>query len=88
MSKCYFITTTIPYVNSTPHVGHAQEFALTDALVRFHRQKGAQVFLQSGTDENAFKNVLSAREEGIEPKLFVQNNSNAFAGLLTSMAAG
>ena len=82
MSNQYFITTSIPYVNSTPHVGHAQEFALADALARFHRQNNAEVILQSGTDDNAFKNVISAKEAGVETKSFVDQNAQAFHDLL------
>ncbi|MFN8792537.1 MAG: methionine--tRNA ligase [Bdellovibrionales bacterium] len=82
MSKSYFISTSIPYVNASPHVGHAQEFVLADALARFYRQKSAQVIFQSGTDENAFKNVLSAQAAGIETKAFVDQNAKAFYDLL------
>lgn len=82
MSNSYFITTSIPYVNSRPHAGHAQEFSLADAISRFHRQRGSNTWLQSGTDDNAFKNVLSAREAGIDTKLFVDQNADKFAHLL------
>lgn len=82
MSNSLFVTTTIPYVNSKPHVGHAQEFALADAIARFHRQRNRKVILQSGTDDNAFKNVIAAKEAGITPKEFVDQNSKKFERLL------
>ena len=85
MSDKFFITTTIPYVNSTPHVGHAQEFVLADACARFHRQNNADVILQSGTDDNAVKNVLSAKESGIDTKTFVDRNAKAFQSLLEQL---
>ena len=54
-----FVSTTIPYVNGAPHVGHAQEFVITDALARYRRERTA-VHLQSGSDENSLKNVIAA----------------------------
>ena len=45
----YYITTAIPYVNARPHIGHALEFVLTDALARYHRLKGEQVWFLTGT---------------------------------------
>lgn len=81
----YFVTTAIPYVNSKPHVGTAQEFVLADFLARAYRQKGLPVILQSGTDDNATKNVLAAKQAGVSTKEFVDLNSARFAELLTSL---
>lgn len=81
MSKKYFITTSIPYVNSKPHIGHALEFVLADALARYHRLRNSSVILQSGTDDNAFKNVISAKEANIDTKTFVDQNAQAFHSL-------
>ena len=81
-----YVTTSIPYVNGGAHVGHAQEFILTDTLARLHRYHGAEVVFQSGTDENALKNVLSARALGIEPREFVRKNSDAFQALEDQLA--
>lgn len=86
MSNFYFITTTIPYVNAKPHIGHAQEFVLADTLARFYRQKADKVLLQSGTDDNAFKNVVSAKRAGITPKQFVEENSRGFFKLLDKLS--
>lgn len=65
MDKSIFITTTIPYVNSNPHVGHAQEFVIADCIARLYRQHGCRVRFQTGTDENASKNVIAAKKTGI-----------------------
>jgi methionyl-tRNA synthetase len=81
----YFITTAIPYVNSKPHIGHAQEFILADFLARYYKQRGQSVILQSGTDDNATKNVIAAKEAGIPTKEFVDLNSDKFLNLLKSL---
>ena len=81
MSKSIFITTTIPYVNAPPHVGFALELVQADALARYHRLGGADVHFQTGTDENAFKNVLSARARGIPVQQLVDENSTRFRSL-------
>ncbi len=60
MNNSIFITTSIPYVNSKPHVGHAQEFIVADCIARSYRAQGHKVVFQTGTDENAFKNVVAA----------------------------
>jgi len=86
MSNSYFITTTIPYVNAKPHIGHAQEFVLADTIARFYRQKSNKVILQSGSDDNAFKNVLSAKNAGITPTQFVEENSKKFLDLLGKLS--
>ncbi len=82
MTTNIFVTTTIPFVNAKPHIGHAQEFILTDAIARLHRSLGHKVILQSGTDENAFKNVVAAQKAGTTPETFVEQHSQAFRYLL------
>ena len=76
-----YITTTIPYVNSRPHIGFALELAQADALCRYYRRRGDEVFFQTGSDDNAFKNVISARNSGVEVAEFVDRNSAAFREL-------
>ena len=76
-----YLTTTIPYVNARPHLGHALEFVQADVLARYHRQAGAQVRLQTGTDDNALKNVLAAQAAGVSVREFVDGNAAAFADL-------
>ena len=55
-----YITTTIPYVNARPHIGHALELVQADVLARYHRGRGDAVRFQAGTDDNSLKNVLAA----------------------------
>jgi methionyl-tRNA synthetase len=76
-----YLTTTIPYVNARPHLGHALEFVQADVLARYHRQAGAPVRLQTGTDDNALKNVLAAQAAGVSVREFVDGNAAAFADL-------
>lgn len=81
MAKLY-ITTTIPYVNAEPHIGHALEFVQADVIARYHREGGDEVYFLSGTDENAIKNVQAAEQAGIAPREFVDRNSQLFRELL------
>jgi len=76
-----YITTTIPYVNANPHVGFALELVQADTLARYQQLLGNSVRLQSGTDDNAFKNVLSAQTKGVSTRQFVDGNADAFKEL-------
>lgn len=86
MKNAQYITTTIPYVNAPPHVGYACELVQADAIARYHRLCGRQVQFQIGTDENAFKNVLSAESAGIPVQAFVDRNSEGFRTLANTLA--
>src|SRR5208282_35491 len=88
MNNKVYITTTIPYVNARPHLGFALELVQADALARYHRLRGREVRLQTGTDENAFKNVLAAREHGVPTRQWVDENSLAFRELCLSLDIG
>ena len=77
----YTVMTAIPYVNGRPHVGHALELVQADVLARHRRQRGDEVRLQTGTDDNALKNVQSAEAEGITPASYVARVAERFAGL-------
>jgi methionyl-tRNA synthetase len=81
MNSNIYVTTTIPYVNAAPHVGHAQEFILADTIARLYKLANHRVTFQIGTDENAFKNVASARISGVEPLQFVNENAAKFRHL-------
>ena len=81
MAKKFYITTAIDYVNARPHVGHAFEKVLADAIARWKKQKGSKVWFLTGTDENAQKNVLAAEKAGIPVKKFVDTNSRIFVEL-------
>jgi methionyl-tRNA synthetase len=77
----WFVTTAIPFVNSTPHLGFAMEAILTDALARYHRLRGEDVRFLTGTDENSLKNVQAAEKEGISTAALVERNAGAFRDL-------
>jgi methionyl-tRNA synthetase len=85
MTKPIYVTTTIPYVNAPPHVGFALELVQADALARYNRLTGREVRLQTGTDENAFKNVLSAECRGIGVQQLVDENSARFRELTRAL---
>src|SRR5258708_10301166 len=76
-----YLTTTIPYVNGRPHLGHALEFVQADVLARHYRRHGHQVRFQTGTDDNSLKNVLAAHAAGIGVQEFVDANAGAFVSL-------
>jgi methionyl-tRNA synthetase len=76
-----YLSTTIPYVNSRAHVGHALELVQADVLARHHRRIGDDVRLQSGTDDNSLKNVLAAEAEGVSTRELVNRNASEFAAL-------
>ena len=80
MKKIY-ISTSIPYVNASPHLGHALELVQADVVARFHRLKGDQVFFLSGSDENSLKNVRSAEKVGEKVDEFVRKNYLKFFAL-------
>jgi methionyl-tRNA synthetase len=80
-AKRIYLSTTIPYVNASAHIGHALELVQADVLARHHRRIGDDVRLQSGTDDNSLKNVLAAQAEGISTRDLVNRNASAFAGL-------
>ncbi|MGH7883888.1 MAG: methionine--tRNA ligase, partial [Candidatus Dormibacteraceae bacterium] len=77
----YFITTAIPYVNGPPHIGHALELVQTDTLARHRRQRGDEVRFQTGTDDNALKNVRSAMEAGLPTAEYVNQITERFVEL-------
>jgi methionyl-tRNA synthetase len=83
--KKFYVTTAIDYVNAKPHIGHAFEKVIADALVRWKKQKGYEVFFLTGVDENAQKNVQAAEKEGIPVKQFVDKNTDFFRDLVKKL---
>lgn len=71
----YYITTAIAYTSGKPHIGNTYEIVLADAIARYKRSQGYDVFFQTGTDEHGQKIELKAEEAGISPKAFVDNVS-------------
>ena len=79
--KKFYITTAIDYVNASPHIGHAFEKVIADAIARWHKLLGKNVWFLTGTDENAQKNVEAAKRAGIDTQKFVDKNSKIFLEL-------
>ncbi|MGN0353926.1 MAG: methionine--tRNA ligase [Muricoprocola sp.] len=71
--KKFYITTAIAYTSGKPHIGNTYEVILADAIARFKREQGYEVFFQTGTDEHGQKIELKAQEAGITPKEYVDN---------------
>ncbi|MDB5713300.1 MAG: methionine--tRNA ligase [Sphingomonadales bacterium] len=80
-SEPYFITTAISYPNGKPHIGHAYEAIATDAIARFQRLSGREVFFLTGTDEHGLKMVKTARDLNVE----VTALSDEMSGLFKAM---
>jgi methionyl-tRNA synthetase len=78
-----YITTTLPYVNADPHVGFAMEIIRADALARYYRLTGKQVFLNTGTDEHGAKIAEAAAKEGIDPQVYTDRFAARFRELKT-----
>lgn len=81
----FYITTAIPYVNFSPHLGFALEIIQTDVIARYHRLLAEDVYFLTGTDENALKNVQAAEKEKITPKQLVDKYSAQFKALKISL---
>jgi len=75
MKEKYYITTAIAYTSGKPHIGNTYEIVLADAIARYKRSQGYDVFFQTGTDEHGQKIELKAEEAGVTPKEFVDNVS-------------
>ncbi len=81
----FYITTTLPYVNAEPHMGHALEFVRADIIARFKESLGYEVFFNTGTDEHGQKLVESAQKAGVDIKKFVDDNALYFKSLLPKL---
>lgn len=76
MNKKYYISTAIAYTSGKPHIGNTYEVVLADAIARYKRQKGFDVYFQTGTDEHGEKIELKAKEAGISPKEYVDEKAS------------
>lgn len=83
--KKFYITTAIDYPNARPHIGHAYEKIIADALARWHRLKGEDVFFLTGTDEHGQKIYKTAQEHGKEPQKFVDEMVAFFKELCSKL---
>jgi len=81
MSKTFFITTAIDYTNGAPHIGHAYEKVLTDAIAHHRRLRGEPVFFMTGVDQHGQKVQQSAAKQGVEPAEFVARITELFVAL-------
>src|ERR1700760_4095606 len=77
----YYITTAIAYPNGVPHIGHAYEVITTDAIARFKRLDGYDVFFLTGTDEHGIKMLQTANRAGVTPKHLVDDNVQRFQAM-------
>lgn len=85
MSKNYYITTTLPYVNASPHIGFALEIIQADVLARYHKLIGDNVFFNFGTDEHGQKIYQKAQEQGKDPQDYVDEYAKKFDQLKKSL---
>ncbi len=81
MKKPYYITTAIAYTSGKPHIGNTYEAVLADAIARFKRAQGYDVFFQTGTDEHGQKIEEKAKAAGVTPQAFVDGVANQIQGI-------
>lgn len=85
MSKKFYLTTTLPYVNSSPHLGHALEFVQADTIIRFQKQLGNETFFNTGTDEHGKKIYQKAVEAGKTPKQYCDEYAEKFKQIIPAL---
>jgi methionyl-tRNA synthetase len=78
VKNTFFITTTLPYVNADPHIGHAVEFIRADSIARYQRAKGREVFFNTGTDEHGVKVYRKALEAEKDPQSYADEYAERF----------
>lgn len=83
--RSYYITTAISYPNDAPHIGHAYEAVATDALARFRRLQGMDVFFLTGTDEHGIKMLQTARAQGIGAAELADRNTPKFREMVRAL---
>jgi len=81
----FYLTTSIPYVNAPPHIGHALEFLQADVVARYERLREKEVFFLTGTDDHGQKNYQTALSLGKTPQDFVDENAQHFEKLLRDL---
>lgn len=85
MKKPFYITTTLPYVNAEPHMGHALEFVRADIIARWKTLSGYDVFFNTGTDEHGQKLFESAQKAGKDVQAYVDENAEYFKRILPAL---
>src|SRR6201987_2466359 len=81
----YYLTTAIAYPNGAPHIGHAYEAIATDAIARFQRLDGYDVFFLTGTDEHGIKMLQTAAKEGVTPRELADRNVDIFRKMVARL---
>ncbi|MEQ9690064.1 MAG: class I tRNA ligase family protein, partial [Bauldia litoralis] len=81
----YYITTAISYPNGAPHIGHAYEALATDALARFMRLDGRDVYFLTGTDEHGIKMKQTALRDGLTPRELADRNTPLFQKMVREL---
>lgn len=84
-SKKYYLTTAISYPNGAPHIGHAYEALATDALARFMRLDGCEVFFLTGTDEHGIKMKQTAQRDGLSARELADRNTPLFQKMVREL---
>src|SRR3989344_2238311 len=79
--RARYLTTTLPYVNADPHIGHALEFVQADVLARTWRARGEKVFFSTGVDEHGQKILEAAEKAGEKPEAYVNQYAAEFQKL-------
>ena len=79
--KPYYISTAIAYTSAKPHIGNTYEIVLADAIARYKRQQGYDVYFQTGTDEHGLKIQQKAEAAGITPQEYVDNVAGQIKGI-------
>lgn len=87
MGKNLYITTAIPYVNGTPHIGNALDYLLADVWTRYQKQNGREVRFQVGTDEHGNKIAAKAAEAGLTPQAYTDKMYPNFESLMKKVGA-
>ena len=85
MAKKAYITTAIPYVNGTPHIGHALDYTLADIWARYQSQNGREVRYQTGVDEHGNKIAAKAAENSLDPQAYVDQMYGNFVTLIDKL---
>ena len=85
MAEKFYMTTAITYTSGKPHIGNTYEIILSDAVARFKRMEGYDVFFMTGTDEHGLKVELKAKDKGVSPKAFVDGVVDVIKGIWNRM---
>src|SRR3954447_14003706 len=83
----FYITTAISYPNGAPHIGHAYELIATDAIARFQRLDGKDVFFLTGTDEHGIKMLQTAKRENLAARELADRNAPLFEEMAAVLGA-